>query len=255
MPRRTGPTLSAAPGRFADRVRAWPITASSAPGRAASPPARLPGAGARPGLLRAARRRRRHLGPGQPRLADVRLARTSSPRSTMSGFHGFPMPDDYPDYPSRRQIRDYLRSFARDFGLYEHHLGARCHARRARATRLDASRSPPARRAATARSCARPAPPGTRTCPSSRARRVHRRAPATRTTTAQRASSPGKRVLVVGAGNSGVDIACDAAPPPSARRSACGAGTTSSPSTCSARRPTSSPRTARTCRCPSPSAC
>ena len=37
----------------------------------------------------------------------------------VSGFAGFPMPPDYPVYPSRNQMRDYLESFARQFGLYE----------------------------------------------------------------------------------------------------------------------------------------
>ncbi|MDP1776091.1 MAG: NAD(P)-binding domain-containing protein, partial [Moraxellaceae bacterium] len=41
-----------------------------------------------------------------------------SSRNT-SGFYGFPMPDDYPDYPSNRQILAYTRSFARAFGLYD----------------------------------------------------------------------------------------------------------------------------------------
>jgi len=31
---------------------------------------------------------------------------------TMSGFMGFPMPDDYPDYPGHKRILAYLRSFA-----------------------------------------------------------------------------------------------------------------------------------------------
>ena len=31
-----------------------------------------------------------------------------------SYFYGFPMPDSYPDYPSWRQLRDYIRAFARD---------------------------------------------------------------------------------------------------------------------------------------------
>jgi amino acid transporter len=38
----------------------------------------------------------------------------------LSGFVGYPMPDDYPDYPSWSQIRDYVRAFAREFGLYDH---------------------------------------------------------------------------------------------------------------------------------------
>jgi Flavin-binding monooxygenase-like len=32
---------------------------------------------------------------------------------TMSGFVGFPMPADYPDYPKREQVLNYLRAFAR----------------------------------------------------------------------------------------------------------------------------------------------
>ncbi|WFR71286.1 NAD(P)-binding domain-containing protein [Prescottella defluvii] len=38
---------------------------------------------------------------------------------TMSGFHDFPMPDSFPDYPGNRLILDYTRSFARTYGLYE----------------------------------------------------------------------------------------------------------------------------------------
>jgi cation diffusion facilitator CzcD-associated flavoprotein CzcO len=37
-----------------------------------------------------------------------------------SGFFGYPMPADYPDYPTHRQILDYIRSFARDYDLYDH---------------------------------------------------------------------------------------------------------------------------------------
>ena len=36
-----------------------------------------------------------------------------------SGFLGFPMPESYPDYPNWRQIRDYIRSFAQRYGLYD----------------------------------------------------------------------------------------------------------------------------------------
>lgn len=38
----------------------------------------------------------------------------------LSGFIGYPMPATYPDYPSHVQIAEYLRAFARAFGLYEH---------------------------------------------------------------------------------------------------------------------------------------
>ena len=36
---------------------------------------------------------------------------------TMSGFPGFPMPEDYPDYPNHRQLLDYIRAFANKFDL------------------------------------------------------------------------------------------------------------------------------------------
>lgn len=36
---------------------------------------------------------------------------------TMSGFPGFPMPDDYPDYPNHLQLLDYIRAFADEFDL------------------------------------------------------------------------------------------------------------------------------------------
>jgi hypothetical protein len=38
----------------------------------------------------------------------------------LSGFIGFPMPANLPDYPSHRQIAQYLRSFAQAYGLREH---------------------------------------------------------------------------------------------------------------------------------------
>ena len=34
-----------------------------------------------------------------------------------SHFHDFPMPDDYPDYPSHAQVLAYMRSFADAYGL------------------------------------------------------------------------------------------------------------------------------------------
>jgi cation diffusion facilitator CzcD-associated flavoprotein CzcO len=35
----------------------------------------------------------------------------------MSEYLDYPMPDDYPDYPSHRQVLDYFRSYADHFGL------------------------------------------------------------------------------------------------------------------------------------------
>src|SRR5882757_7439736 len=36
-----------------------------------------------------------------------------------SYFYGFPMPEAYPDYPGHRQLRDYIRAFAAEYGLYD----------------------------------------------------------------------------------------------------------------------------------------
>jgi hypothetical protein len=38
---------------------------------------------------------------------------------TMSGHIGFPMPSQYPDYPSRTQIHAYIQDFAKAYHLYE----------------------------------------------------------------------------------------------------------------------------------------
>lgn len=38
---------------------------------------------------------------------------------TLGGYVDFPMPEHYPTYPSRQQVLDYVRNFAREYGLYE----------------------------------------------------------------------------------------------------------------------------------------
>ncbi|TGK18632.1 NAD(P)/FAD-dependent oxidoreductase [Leptospira fluminis] len=38
----------------------------------------------------------------------------------LSNYADFPMPDDYPDYPSNRQILAYHRAFAKEYDLYKH---------------------------------------------------------------------------------------------------------------------------------------
>jgi amino acid transporter len=53
--------------------------------------------------------------PGSPAYESL-IAVTS--RHT-SGFPDFPMPADYPDYPAWWQMRDYLRRYADFYGLYE----------------------------------------------------------------------------------------------------------------------------------------
>lgn len=37
-----------------------------------------------------------------------------------SAFYGFPMPADYPDYPTHYQIHSYITAFAEEYGLTEH---------------------------------------------------------------------------------------------------------------------------------------
>ncbi|QUD89629.1 amino acid permease [Phenylobacterium montanum] len=132
-----------------------------------------------------------------------------------SGFFGLPMPDSYPDYPDHRQILDYVKSFADAFDLRR---GVNFGSGVARATPIGDGaeggwdvtlQSGQARRYQTL-VCANgvtwhpnlPAYPG-----------LDRFAGDVRHTVEHRSSEAlkGRRVLVVGAGNSGVDIACDAA--------------------------------------------
>lgn len=39
---------------------------------------------------------------------------------TLSGFAGYPMPDHYPDYPSHQQLLEYIQSFAEHYDLIGH---------------------------------------------------------------------------------------------------------------------------------------
>lgn len=39
---------------------------------------------------------------------------------SMTGFEGYPMPDDWADYPSRDIVLSYVRAFARDYRIYQH---------------------------------------------------------------------------------------------------------------------------------------
>lgn len=39
---------------------------------------------------------------------------------TLSGFPDFPMPDNYPDYPNHRQLLAYIKSYADEFKLRQH---------------------------------------------------------------------------------------------------------------------------------------
>jgi len=129
----------------------------------------------------------------------------------VSYFYGFPMPDHYPDYPSYRQILDYVRDFARSYGLYEN---IAFNTEVIRAEPVDGGFDVTLSTGETRRYAGVIAVPGVT---------WHANAPSwpgmenfTHTikhTVNYRDSSElkGRRVLVVGCGNSGADIACDAA--------------------------------------------
>ena len=53
--------------------------------------------------------------PGTPIYAGCRTITSKR----LSGFFDFPMPDSFPDYPERAQVHSYLRDFARTYGLLE----------------------------------------------------------------------------------------------------------------------------------------
>lgn len=54
--------------------------------------------------------------PGSPMYESAHFISSK----TMSHFAGYPMPSHYPDYPSNRQLLAYIRNFARDQGLLPH---------------------------------------------------------------------------------------------------------------------------------------
>lgn len=128
---------------------------------------------------------------------------------TQSHYHDFPMPDEYPDYPSHRQILAYMRAFADAYGLRDH---VRFGNGVAATERVDGgwlvTTADGEQRRYTELVCATgtnwnpsmPDYPGTFTGE-------------IRHSSTYRSPSElaGRRVLVIGAGNSGVDIACDAA--------------------------------------------
>lgn len=128
----------------------------------------------------------------------------------LSGFMGFPMPKHFPDYPSHRQILSYVRSFADAYGLRAAiRLGTGVNqVRKDAAGHWVVELGDGSRRRYKAVVCATgcnwdpnlPKFEGQFGCE-------------LRHSVTYRSGDEfrGKRVLVVGAGNSGADIACDAA--------------------------------------------
>ena len=130
---------------------------------------------------------------------------------TTSGFFGFPMPEHYPDYPTYRQIRDYILAFAEEYGLNEHiEFDTRVVHAAPEGDGWVVELEGGERRRYRGLICANgttwspnlPAYPGLERF-TGEARHSN--------TFRHQEEFRGKRVLIVGAGNSGVDIACDAA--------------------------------------------
>ena len=127
----------------------------------------------------------------------------------VSHLPGFPMPDDYPDYPNHRQIFAYLQAFARHYGLYE---GLELRATVERVERDGAhwivalEGKAPRRYAGLFLCSGNTWDPSWPDYPGEFSGEVMH---SVRYRTAD--IFRGKRVLVVGGGNSGCDIACDAA--------------------------------------------
>ncbi|MDE0573478.1 NAD(P)-binding domain-containing protein [Demequina sp. B12] len=153
--------------------------------------------------------------PGSPMYESAHFISSK----TLSNFHGFPMPEGYPDYPSHRQILAYLQAFADHYGLTERiTFGTtvtkvtRTKAGRYTVTFTSASAGDTAAGARTQRTYDQViAASGVQWDPT--IIEVPGFTGEVRHSVTYRDPSEftGRRVLIVGAGNSGCDIACDAA--------------------------------------------
>jgi hypothetical protein len=143
--------------------------------------------------------------PGTPMYESAHFI---SSRKT-SGFFDFPMPDTYPDYPSNRQILQYTRDFADAYGLRE---AIRFDCAVQRIEQVDGvwevTLPDGTQRQYRAVICAT----GVTWSPRSPEHPGKFNGEIRHSSTYRDpAEFRGKRVLVVGLGNSGADIACDAA--------------------------------------------
>jgi len=142
--------------------------------------------------------------PGSPMYESAHLISSK----TMSGFAGFPMPADYPDYPTHDKVLAYLRAFARASELEAGITFGRGVDRVEPAAKSATVTLGNERRTYRGVVCAtgtnwHPIVPDWATGAEALVRHVRDyRSPD---------ELRGKRVLVVGLGNSGADIACDAA--------------------------------------------
>ncbi|HEX7912081.1 MAG TPA: NAD(P)-binding domain-containing protein [Paraburkholderia sp.] len=144
--------------------------------------------------------------PGSPMYESAHFISSRD----LSSFLGFPMPAHYADYPSSRQILEYVRSFAEAYGLYEN-IAFRTSVE---GLKKDAAGhwlvqfSDGSIRRYVAVICST----GSQWDPSMPAFQGNFTGQLRHSVSYKSAQEfRGKRVLIVGAGNSGADIACDAA--------------------------------------------
>jgi len=128
---------------------------------------------------------------------------------TQSHYHDFDMPEDYPDYPSNKQILSYMHAFADTYGLRPHiHFNTEVKEAVPENGGWRVTLSTGETKQYASLVCANgtnwhavlPTYPGTYTGEMRHAQSYR-----------SMDEFKGKRVLVIGAGNSGCDIACDAA--------------------------------------------
>lgn len=128
----------------------------------------------------------------------------------LSGFLDFPMPKHFPDYPSNRQILEYVRAFAQAFDLYgpiRFNTGVEQVFKREDGRWL-VTLAGGEQRCYRAVVCAT----GCNWDPNMPAIEGQFTGEIRHSVTFRKADEfKGKRVMIVGAGNSGADIACDAA--------------------------------------------
>ncbi|MEH0639302.1 NAD(P)/FAD-dependent oxidoreductase [Streptomyces bottropensis] len=144
--------------------------------------------------------------PGSPMYESAHFISSK----TLSGFGGYPMPDHFADYPPHRQILSYLTSFAEAYGLADRiEFGTEVRSVEKNpdgtwtVTRADGRTGTHRRVVVCTGAQWHPNVPDLPGDFSGEIRHT--------VTYRSGAELRGKRVLVVGAGNSGLDIACDAA--------------------------------------------
>ncbi len=128
-----------------------------------------------------------------------------------SGFFGYPMPDDYPDYPTHKQVLAYIRAFADAYGLTARaRTGTAVVSAEPMNGGWQVTLSTGEVRSYTGVVCANGVTwhPSMPDYPGMAAFQGEVRHSSTYVSPDE---LRGRRVLIVGAGNSGVDIACDAA--------------------------------------------